>query len=236
MKIFCFFIFFTIPNLNYGQDTNQTKSDIFKTVVCDSYAHDNLNVFYVSALGIDKFEFYQDQPSYNDSYNLNQKKSNDKSALGGNVIDLSVSHNPIINYYNRNPYQTISQFNSIDTSEINRYLVTIKEYTSNTVNWPLIVYKCDNVKFFKRFHPRMIRRLINQKCTFVSNPIVFNKNKFAIIKVAKFRVSSSIKDLKTIIYFVENIENKWTIKDKFSVINTTTTNITEPSTGKSKNK
>jgi hypothetical protein len=215
--------------LTYGQDRGldggQNDEKIFRTIICTADTKNKENVFYASILGIDKYEFYQDSKSYNESYHA-KPKNNDADPLGGQIIDLSISHNLVINHYDKSPFKIISNYSSIDTSEINKYLNTYKDYRNKTKIWTQIVYKCNNVKYIKRFRPKVIRILFNQNCIFVSNPIIFNQNKLAIIKVARIRFSSNIKEDDTKIYFVENIDSVWTVKDTFSVTNTTPLTIT----------
>lgn len=225
MRHFSFFALLIMSYLTYGQDRGQNDAEIFRTIICTTETKNRDNVFYASVLGIDKYEFYQDSKTYNESYHITPK-NNDTDTIVGRTIDLSNSHNRLIDHYDKNPFKTISKYISIDTSEINKYLNTYMDYRNETKIWTQIVNKCNNVKFIKIFRPKMIRIFFSQKCIFVSNPVIFNQNKFAIIKVARIRFSSNIKEHDTKIYFVENVNNVWTIKDTFSVTNTTPLTIT----------
>ena len=130
--------------------------------------------------------------------------------------------------FDKSPFKVISNYSLIDTSEINKFLNTYKDYRNKTKIWTQFVYKCNNVKFIKRFRPKMIRVLFNQNCIFVSTPIIFNQNKFAIIKVTRIRFGSDIKQDNTKIYFLETINANWTINDIFTVTTTTPLTIIAP--------
>jgi hypothetical protein len=206
--------------LTFGQDRGQNDADIFRKIICTTDTKNKENVFYASVLGIDKYEFYQDSKTYNESYHITPKNYA-STTIEEQTIDLSNSHNRLIDHYDKNPFKTISNYVSIDTSEINKFLNIYKDYRNETKIWSQIVNKCNNVKFIKRFRPKIIRIFFNQNCIFVSNPIIFNQNRFAIIKVARIRFSSNIKEHDTKIYLVENVNTGWTVKDTFSVTNTT---------------
>ena len=215
MKYIALTILTLIPCLSFSQETKKSYSEIFKTVFCKPYSGKKEKVFYVNAVGIDKYEFYQDNQSLDETYRLINSKSD-------NQIDLSISHNILINHYDKVPYKVISTFIRIDTTEINKSLSRLKDYRGDQVIWDKIVDNCDAIKFIKRFRPKVIRTLFKYECLFVSCPVLFSDNKYAIIKSVNIRFGSKINDVYTKIYFLEFSKNSWTIKDIFTVIDTST--------------
>jgi len=227
LKTIKFLTLVLLSNIVSGQDTNQVEREILNSLICNySIMHEEC-IYYVNFSNIDKFEFYQDTTSFNESYRYIEKNIPNSTPWGGHIVDASTTHHIAINYYDRIPFQEVSKLTSLDTTEINRFLTTINDIQKNSDFRTKTVYKCNDSQYRKQLNMRIFKRLMKYSCLFYSNPIIFN-NKYVLIKITKFGTSLKNEDYIPTIYLMEKINNKWTVKDYYSVIKTRNLDLIMP--------
>jgi len=209
-KTLTILIFLIFPYPVIGQELKLEMISIFKIINCQNT--EKHKVYYYSINNITDYDIYQN-PKLLSPYKERISNIN-RSDIDLKIIDLSISHNPNLRFYDKVPINEISKYIMIDTAYINQQITA-----SHSINWKENITNCNNVIFREKLRfPRLFRVFGKKNISFVGTPIILRSD-FAILKILDFNIGLKKTNGTEKLYFLEKSKQGWEVIEVFTVAN-----------------